>query len=595
VFFASQAFVTALLVTLLVAGVNLLRTRFHKVDATALAICVVISTLINWLLVWAVLYGARPILVGPLGGYIWILLPLFAAWAVFALGDLILSNVGDRRLSLGTGLVLVPLVMLSMAIFWGCKTHVVNQGAATHLASLLVVEEQPADAYPDTDTNHMVLVPEDTAIFKASQVIASGSDESGRNLGSVYEVGEPVLQSVRDHLYWIADLEFAGWRVWMQTGQVVPGYIAVDAEDPDAQAQLHLGFAMKYVPSAYHGNKLERHLYTSGFQRVNVDDITIEIDDEWRPWYTASLNKPQVGTQGNVPFAMIVVDPATGEAVRYGLDETPAWIDRVYSAHTVRDMVNWWGNYADSNWKLIGRTKANRFQVVGDPVLVYTKGGHPDWQVVISSLNDDNSITGVMLVNGRTGKARLFPSLAGTPIPEDVLHTFQNARDTIKNFRPRHLSMHLIFGEPTWVVSYITPAHDGDDTPGEPFQGIGLLPARDVNGSNVVFAKTKEAAFAQYLTVLAHQSSTDAPSEKRAVEETSGTVREVVQQIEEGNTFYLIWLNEDAAHVFRAARNVSVELPFVKPGDTVTVQYIDVGEVVVNVARFNDLAVPFVP
>jgi len=289
------------------------------------------------------------------------------------------------------------------------------------------------------------------------------------------------------------------------------------------------------------------------------------------------------------------VDPATGEAVRYGLDETPAWIDRVYSAHTVRDMVNWWGNYADSNWKLIGRTKANRFQVVGDPVLVYTKGGHPDWQVVISSLNDDNSITGVMLVNGRTGKARLFPSLAGTPIPEDVLHTFQNARDTIKNFRPRHLSMHLIFGEPTWVVSYITPAHDGDDTPGEPFQGIGLLPARDVNGSNVVFAKTKEAAFAQYLTVLAHQSSTDAPSEKRAVEETSGTVREVVQQIEEGNTFYLIWLNEDAAHVFRAARNVSVELPFVKPGDTVTVQYIDVGEVVVNVARFNDLAVPFVP
>lgn len=598
--FVTESAFYALLVTAILAGLNLVRTRHQRADFIGLAAAAVCTFLLTWGLNWLILYFARPAMVGPLRGYIWLSFPFLVGWVIFLINDLILSadsfdeyHRREDASSFGTGTILIPILLAAFAVFWLKVTVFVpfGGGEAKYLANLVQVEEMTAEEYPDTDANHIVVVPEETARFRCGQKIAGGQDEAGRNLGSVYKPGRPILQSINQHLYWICDLEFAGWRVWMQVKQLSPGFIAVDAEDPDAQSDLHLGFKMKYVPSAYFANDLPRHLYNNGYNHFNVEDITLEVDDDWRPWYTASLNKPELHTSGNVPVSVIVVNPETGEVSKYPLDQSPGWIDRVYSKGTVKKMVNWWGMWAQAPWKLAFQTKANRFKVAGEPVLVYTKERHPAWQILITSLNKDTSATGVILFDGRSNHARFYPILAGTPIEEDVLRTFQETAKNIKSLPPKHLSMHKIFGVLTWVVSYISKEEGGHSGP---FQGVGLLSATEVTGANVVFAPSKEAALSQYKQFLAGQSNTAAPAESGLRKDIKGTIKEIAVQIEDGDTVYLIRIVEDPDHVFRAGRTISVEIPFAQPGDKVTMQYFDSNEVQVDVGLFNDLAIPLI-
>ena len=49
-----------------------------------------------------------------------------------------------------------------------------------------------------------------------------GGQFEDRPLESVFEPGEPVLQQVNDHLYWIVELKFSGWREAGAVSNTVP-------------------------------------------------------------------------------------------------------------------------------------------------------------------------------------------------------------------------------------------------------------------------------------------------------------------------------------------------------------------------------------
>lgn len=623
--FLEQSAILALVVTAILAGVNLVRfpLNYHSYRSGLVGGLVVFTILIffaNWTFVWMVLYWGRPALNGPLHGYIFMLLPAFVGWAGFLVFDIFVGgsisldrdssynswnrenqNVTVNSSSFGVGLFLVPIAMLVVTFIFvsGTKWAPFGDTEAKALAHLVTVTKEDENSYPDADVNHIVLVPEDTAVFKSNNVIASEKDDQGRNLGSLYQVGAQQLQSVNNHLYWISALDFNGWRTWKQTAvgdqkQVSPGYIVVDAEDPNAEPTIRTSFKMKCTPSAYFGSDLQRRIYDGGYQNYKIDDLTIEVDDNWKPWYTAAIDKPVIHGVGSVPVGMIMIDPETCEITRYDLDEIPDWVDRVYSASTAKAMMGWWGNWNDAPWKWCCYSNGGRSKVSGEPVLVYTAGSqHPQWQMTMTSKSKDTSIIAVVLFDARSANARYFEALSGSPIESAVLKTFTSTNKNLKNFEPKHISLHKIYGEETWVVSYVAQQSDSN-VPGEPFQAVGLLQVRDVEGANVVFSTTKEDALSQYKQVLSRPSSNAAPTEEKRNSEITGTIKEIASQIENGKTVYLILLNEDHNHVYKAGADVSVELAFAKSGDRVTLSYFETQGPVRDTGQFNDLALPFI-
>jgi len=54
-------------------------------------------------------------------------------------------------------------------------------------------------------------------------------------------------------------------------------------------------------------------------------------------------------------------------------------------------------------------------------------------------------------------------------------------------------------------------------------------------------------------------------------------------------------LTEDPTHLYRAAYDISIELPLIAVGDKVTLRYLDIGEATVTIGAINDLDVSLVP
>ncbi len=48
-------------------------------------------------------------------------------------------------------------------------------------------------------------------------------------------------------------------------------------------------------------------------------------------------------------------------------------------------------------------SNANRFQVSGQPVMVYTGAGHPVWRILLTSYNSGNSVSKIVEMNAATG------------------------------------------------------------------------------------------------------------------------------------------------------------------------------------------------
>lgn len=597
----------------------LLRTKYNTAGTVATIVLGIISWFLSWLFVWLTLYGAKPAFVGVFYGMWFLLIPLTITLIITIAADFIASADYGASIGAGWAVSLVAMVVIGfMGLYASCGPVTKDDGLK--LAQTISVTNESETDYPDTDVNHMVQVPEEAARFKASNVVAEKAvtEDNGQiiNLSTAFYPGKLELQSVQNHLYWIAPLDFSSWTAWKQVSQVSPGYIVVDAEDPNVDPQVRIGYKMRYTNSAYISNELSRRLYINGFNDWSIDDLTLEVDDDWRPWFTASLNRPILRGTGSIPQKFIIVDPqkfdGQSDVQVFDLKDSsqgvPDWVDRVYSKDAVIKMVNWWGDYSNTNNPAkfcCNRSSAGRYKVASDPVLVYTKGdpndpatsGHPNWQILITSLNDDTSATGLMLFDARDNKARLYPILAGTPIESQMTAIFAgislNSRD---DWEPQHLSVHKIYGQAVWVASYVLAK--GNTSQGKSFTGIGfVVAAKDVNAADVAFASNKQEALSLFRAKLAHQTSNQAPEENSQNKDLSGTIETIATQFESGETIYLMTLTQLPGKVFKANRTVSLELAFAKSGDKVAIRYQDVNSdssVPYDIGQFNDLDLPIV-
>jgi hypothetical protein len=455
-------------------------------------------------------------------------------------------------------------------------------GNAKALASIPVIKAAPADTQlPPTDASHIVLVSQGVAANLGQRSLAS----TGQNLGSQYHTDEAsyTLQSIKGHLYWIAPLVYN--NVWANIGNwESPGYVQVDAEDPNEQATLHTGFHMRYLPDAILNQDLIRHVYLSGYTDANLADPTLEVDDSGIPYFTISLLTPTRGFTGNVVEKILLVDPQSGAIKEYAMKDVPAWVDRDMPSSLVNNYLAWWGLYHDAPW--VNPSGANQQKPSGGIELLYNTADQPVWLVTMTSNSQsDRSSTGVVLYSTRENAGTLYP-LTGIGVSDDVVKTITSNPQNIRDYGVGSLQLYQIYGEPTWVATFVR-----DTDLGQTFQAVGIVDAKHLTGNNVIMAPTKTEAlslYAQWLAGNTTQGQGPTPTAKKV--DIEGKVARISSATQDGATIYYILL-EGQQRIFLATLNLSAKLPLVQPGDEVKMTYLDTGQSVETLTTFDDLSI----
>ncbi|MFI5272591.1 MAG: hypothetical protein ACHQ4H_06100 [Ktedonobacterales bacterium] len=615
----------ALLGALVVTGV-LIALAYLAARGKPLAIRTVVRWalrlfIFNFVLDLLILYLAMPALTGPYLGGQWLLWPLlltgllalfggslFQARETLASisqqinsGNVLSMNSGLRRRgglvdsvpprpgvprsSVAAGGIAIALVFIIAIGVNGIITISTTwfDSNAKALAAIPRVDIEPASAtLPPTDVNHMVLVSRGVASYLGQQVLAA----SGQNLGSVYhtERTEYTLQSVAGHLYWIAPLVYN--NVWANLGNMTsPGFVAVDAEDPNTTPVLHIGLHLRYLPDAILNQDLLRHVYLSGYTGGDLVDPTLEVNDQWKPYFTISLMQPTRGFTGEVVKRVLLVDPVTGAIQDLAPDKVPAFVDRIIPADTVVNYLDWWGQYEHAPWfNPSGQNQQSpALGSSGQPELVYNSVDKPVWLVPMTSHSSgDSSSTGVILFDTRDNTGRFYP-ITGLGVTSNAETVFSQNPQNIRNYNVSNVQLYQIYGEPTWVCTFVQ-----ENSFGESFQAVGMVDARHLNGADVIMQPNKTAALAAYAQWLAdHNVATGGIAPSGTNVTLTAKVTRVSSAVQNGTTVYYLYL-DGQTRIFEAGIALSPELPLVQAGDTVTVKFLDTGQSVETLTSFSD-------
>ncbi len=611
------ALIGAVLVSALMGAARLFLGRKKGVDTRGLLTWLGLIFGLNFVLDLIILYLAMPALTGPYGGWEWLLWPLLLSGIVsLALNGVVsgqrmaeiitnramgrggpIINARDPKLreQLAEGAGMASILAIALTLIIGILGNGIITVATTWfdpnaqaLAAIPHITIMPANSpLPSTNVSHIVLVTQAVAAFKGQQVLA----QNGQNLGSIYQTVQDqyVLQSVDQHLYWIAPLVYNNIFANLSHSST-PGFVSVDAENPDAAPVLHAGYHLHYVPGAIFNQDLIRHTYLSGYTYGNLDDPTMEVDDSWRPFYTISLMQPSRGFIGDVLHQVLLVDPQSGAIQAYAPQDVPSWVDRVMPADVVTQYLTWWGLYHSAPW--FNLSGAGQQQPVGDPELVYNTVDQPVWLVPMSSSSaSDNSSTGIMLFDTHQNSAQFY-QLSGLGIGSNVTTTFASNPLNIRQYDVSSVQLYDIYGEPTWVAIFTQ-----SNGQGATFQAVGMVDARDLNGANVQMAPSRDlalAAYGQWLATHNKISGTGGPTSIGGQGQISGKVIRVAPVTVSGGTQYYLWV-QGSPHIFTASLSLSPELPLVQPGDMISGTYLETGTTVVTLESFTDASIQLGP
>jgi hypothetical protein len=578
----------------------------------------------NYLFCLLILYLSLPALTGPFWGWQWLVWPLiiscvanlfaFARPAVGMLEDVSAAAQSGRFRTVGSseqsmprdfsrgavaaaifGLIIAGLVGIVAPLLITIFTTWFDINAKA-LAAIPNVRIQKSAVLPPTDANHIVLVSKGVAAYKGQQVLGS----NGQNLGSAYGLDPDsyTLQSIKGHLYYVAPLSYNNIFVNL-SNPATPGFVVVDAENPQAVPQLRTddtqaGTSLRFLPGALLNQDLLRHVYLNGYTNGRLLDPTLEVDDNYHPYWTVSLMQPIRGYVGDELRDVLIIDAHTGVITKYAPQSVPKWVDRVMPASTVSQYLQWWGLYHAAPW--FNPSGLGQETPASDPELLYNRVDQPVWLIpMTSSSSNNNSSTGVFLFNTYKNEADFYP-LAGIGIGDNVVSTFKSTRSNIRNYDVSSVQLYQIYNTPTWVAIYVqstgSPSDSGSrtsETVSGIFQAVGLVDARNLNGSNVQFDTSLTQALQDYQQWLTQQG-TGGGVTTGGQQTVTGKVLRISSVQQGGSTVYYLQI-EGQKNIFTANLSLSPKLPLVQSGDTVTGTYQTSSNSVVNFQSFDDTSI----
>ena len=374
-------------------------------------------------------------------------------------------------------------------------------------------------------------------------------------LVSQYYVSDQYTQiNYNNDIIRVTPLEYAGLIKWISNKKEgIKGYITVNSVNGEAKL-VKIDKGMKYMPSAYFNNNLQRKLRFA-YPTLIFGTPKFEIDNEGNPyWITPTYSYTGVGLKTKVT-GIVMLDPITGKTQKYDIDKVPNWVDNAYDANLIIEQVDDWGNYQGGflnsmfgQKNVVNTTTGYNYLAMNDDIYMYTG---------ITSVLSDESNLGFILSNMRTGKTVLY-SVAGA----EEYSAMASAEGQVQqmNYKSTFPLLINLNNKPTYLVSL-------KDAAGL-VKMYGFVDVTDYQKVVVTDAsKGIEVAAQNYLNSYAETISEDLLIKKEI------KIKKIVSAIKNGNTNYYITDTENKNYV------ISIELyekiVFKETGDSLTIGYYD--------------------
>lgn len=337
---------------------------------------------------------------------------------------------------------LIILAVLFVVIGSIISAKIFNAGRYSSLIDINNTKFEDTVKQTDTITDVALM---DTA---SAKVVGQRAIGALSDVVSQYEISGDYNQIALDGAPMkVASLEYAGFFKWFNNRKNgIPGYVLVDAVDFEAD-YVKLEKPIKYTPSGWFNDNLQRHLRFK-YPTAIFEGYYFELDEEGKPYYICPTMTAKIGLFGGFDVnGVVICDPCTGDCKKYDLDEIPRWVDRVYDGDLIERKYNWYGMLSDGFWNsIIGQKDCKKttedygYKVIDNDVWIYTG---------VTSVIDDSSNIGFVMVNARTGKASYF-NVAGA----EEFSAMEAAEGQVQNlgYDAAFPSLINIDGRPTYFM-----------------------------------------------------------------------------------------------------------------------------------------------
>lgn len=292
------------------------------------------------------------------------------------------------------------------------------------------------------DLTKIPLMDTASASILGNRVVGSLTDlVSQYNVSSTY-----TTICYNDAVMKIAPLVYEGFFKYQNNkSNGIPGYVLVNTETNEAQF-IRLENGIQYAPSAYFSKDLMRKVRFD-YPTKMIESYNFQIDNDGTPYWVVTCSTKKTFLGAAVPNEVILLNAVTGDSELYNIDETPEWIDYVYSGATVCDLYNSHGTLQNGFINsIIGQKNCTQttddfgYVVKGDDVYVYTG--------VTSTVSDESNL-GFIMVNSRTGKY-VYYTVSGA----EEYSAMSAAQGAVQNYG-YHASFPALVnvgGEPTYAL-----------------------------------------------------------------------------------------------------------------------------------------------
>lgn len=422
---------------------------------------------------------------------------------------------------------------------------------------------------------------EDIAETVTTDAIALMDTKSAKMLGdreigslskvvSQYDVSNSYIQiDYNGKPVKISSLKYSGFLRWFNNkNEGIPGYVTVDPVS--MSADYHECEGMIYVPSAYFGQDLYRHIRMK-FPTEMIKDLHFEIDESGKPFYICSVYKKTTILGGETVKGAIVADPCSGKVTYYDVEDIPQWVDVVYTGDILCEQYNWYGElkngflnskFGKKGCKRVTKYRANASDEDDAPANDYgyiTKDGDIWIYTGITSINKDRSNIGFLMANERTGEAKYY---AVSGADESSAMSAAEGEVQEKGYQASFPSLINIDGVPTYIMVL-------KDNSGL----VKLYAAVNVEQYNIVStAATQEECIKKYKSLMTGniQSSTEDDEAKEKVI----TVKKCQLVTVDGNScVYVVTDNQEIFHSGPIGIAGNENALLIHEGDTIKIQY----------------------
>jgi hypothetical protein len=473
------------------------------------------------------------------------------------------NDIGNYLIAvtLGTAAAILVVAFVCSNLFYSreAANRIYSNGAAA--ATTGSIRETSLEDFSSTDqfdTGNANINDRDTVTRIGDRVMGQLPE-----MVSQFEISDQYTQILyKGKLVRVTPLEYGGFIKWMNNKSAgVPGYIIVDSTTGEAKL-VKLDSGMKYLPSAYFGQDLARHVQ-SQYPRSILGDSVFEIDENGDPyWITAVYSVKGISERKTVK-GDILTNAVTGESEYYALNSVPDWVDHVIPAGTILSELSDNGKYQNGFWNSIFGQKgvfnttfeyANK-DFYGYNYVVCNGGKDVCLYTGITGTEKNESNVGFVYVSLKTGSVAFYE----TAVAEES--SAESAAEGLvqeKGYTATFPVMVNIDGKPVYFMSL-----------------------KDNGGLVKMYALCDAADYQKVVTVSVSAGLDELQNEYRAAEgsvttdrsvgseiyaEVTGVLEDMKDAVIDGNTYFYLKVN---GSIYTAKAGLSDEIPFLQAGQTV--------------------------